>query len=79
MIPKKKSFLLTRLYHIKNNFLAAEMNGRHANNNVSWYPSYQKNSMLAKNICYTLSELDIFLAEEFLNVPKRAQLVPNLR
>ena len=30
MTPKNKSILLTRLYHIKNNFLAAEMNSRHA-------------------------------------------------
>ena len=30
MTPKNKSILLTRLYHIKNNFLAAEINSRHA-------------------------------------------------
>ena len=30
MTPKNKSILLTRLYHIKNNFLAAEIKGRHA-------------------------------------------------
>ena len=47
--------------HIKNNFLAAEMNSRHAKYNVSWYPSYQKDSMLAENIYYTLSELNIVL------------------
>ena len=40
MTPKNKSILLTRLYHMKNNFLAAEI--KTCKNNASWYPSYQK-------------------------------------
>ena len=53
MTPKNKSILLTRLYHIKNNFLAAEMNSRHAKIMYLGILVTKKNSMLAENTYYT--------------------------